>query len=64
LKIVKGSVLVPERPGLGIELDMAQIELAHGRYKSMALGERDDAVAMQFLIPEWKFDPKRPSLVR
>jgi glucarate dehydratase len=64
LKIVKGSVLVPERPGLGIELDMAQIELAHGRYKSMALGARDDAVAMQFLIPEWKFDPKRPSLVR
>jgi glucarate dehydratase len=43
---------------------MAQIELAHGRYKSMALGARDDAVAMQFLIPEWKFDPKRPSLVR
>jgi glucarate dehydratase len=64
LKIVKGSVLVPERPGLGIEVDMAQIELAHGRYKSMALGARDDAVAMQFLIPEWKFDPKRPSLVR
>src|SRR5262245_58590132 len=64
LKIVEGSVLVPERPGLGIEVDMAQIESAHRRYKSMALGARDDAVAMQFLIPEWKFDPKRPSLVR
>jgi glucarate dehydratase len=64
LKIVKGSVLVPERPGLGIEVDMAQIELAHHRYKSMALGARDDAIAMQFLIPDWKFDPKRPSLVR
>jgi glucarate dehydratase len=64
LKIVKGSVLVPERPGLGIEVDMAQIESAHRRYKSIALGARDDAVAMKFLIPEWKFDPKRPSLVR
>jgi glucarate dehydratase len=63
LKIVKGSVLVPERPGLGI-VDMAQIESAHRRYKSMALGARDDAVAMQFLIPEWKFEPNRPSLVR
>jgi glucarate dehydratase len=64
LKIVKGSVLVPERPGLGIEVDMVQIESAHRRYKSIALGARDDAVAMQFLIPEWKFDPKRPALVR
>jgi glucarate dehydratase len=64
LKIVKGSVTVPERPGLGVEIDLAQIELAHRRYNSMALGARDDAVAMQFLIPQWTFDPKRPSLVR
>jgi glucarate dehydratase len=64
LKIVKGSVAVPQRPGLGIEIDMAQIEDAHRRYKSMGLGARDDSIAMQFLIPDWKFDPKRPSLVR
>ena len=63
-KIVNGFVSVPERPGLGIEIDMAQIELAHQRYKTMELGGRDDSVAMQFLIPHWKFDPKRPSLVR
>ena len=25
---------------------------------------RDDAAAMQFLIPGWKFDNKRPCLVR
>src|SRR5215813_14613042 len=63
-KIVKGSVAVPRRPGLGIEIDMTQIELAHRRYNSMPIGKRDDAVAMQFLIPHWTFDPKRPSLVR
>jgi glucarate dehydratase len=63
-KIVKGSVTVPERPGLGLEIDMAQVELAHRRYNSMGHGARDDAVAMQFLIPHWTFDPKRPSLVR
>jgi glucarate dehydratase len=63
-KIVKGSVAVPERPGLGVEIDMAQIELAHRRYDSIGHGARDDAVAMQFLIPHWTFDPKRPSLVR
>jgi glucarate dehydratase len=64
LKIVKGYVAVPERPGLGLEIDMVQIELAHHRYNSMAAGARDDSIAMQFLIPDWKFDPKRPSLVR
>lgn len=63
-KIVKGAVAVPEQPGLGINIDMAQIDAAHKRYKTMGLGVRDDAIAMQFLIPNWKFDPKRPSLVR
>jgi glucarate dehydratase len=28
------------------------------------LGARDDAIAMQYLIAGWKFDNKRPSLVR
>jgi glucarate dehydratase len=43
---------------------MEQIERAHALYKSAAAGARDDAAAMQYLIPGWKFDPKRPSLVR
>jgi len=30
----------------------------------MGLGARDDSVAMQFLIPGWRFDNKRPCLVR
>ncbi|HMJ44364.1 MAG TPA: glucarate dehydratase, partial [Pseudolabrys sp.] len=64
LKIVNGFIDVPQRPGLGIEIDMAQVEAAHKRYTSMGAGARDDAVAMQFLIPNWTFDPKRPSLVR
>jgi len=64
LKIVDGFVAVPERPGLGVEVDMGQIDLAHQRYKRMGAGARDDAVAMQFLIPQWSFDGKRPSLVR
>jgi len=28
------------------------------------LGARDDAAAMQHLVPGWTFDPKRPCLVR
>jgi glucarate dehydratase len=64
LKIVGGSIAVPEQPGLGIEIDMAQIEAAHGRFKSLQHGARDDSVAMKFLIPGWTFDPKQPALVR
>ena len=64
LKIEGGMIRVPERPGLGIELDEAELEKAHQAYKSMGLGARDDAAAMQFLVPGWKFDNKRPCLVR
>jgi glucarate dehydratase len=64
LKIVNGLVTVPEQPGLGVEIDLAQIERAHERYKSLGSGARNDAAAMQFLIPGWTFDGKRPALVR
>jgi glucarate dehydratase len=63
LQIVNGRLTVPERPGLGIEVDMEQIERAHALYNTMGLGARDDAQAMQFLVPGWKFNPKRPCLV-
>ncbi len=64
LQIVGGHVQVPKRPGLGIELDMAEVEKAHQLYKQHGLGSRDDAAAMQSLIPGWKFDPKRPAFER
>jgi len=55
---------VPKKPGLGVEIDMQAIEKAHQLYKEKALGARDDAIAMQFLIPNWKFNHKQPCLVR
>jgi glucarate dehydratase len=64
LRIEGGFVQVPKKPGLGIELDMAEVERANALYREHGLGARDDALGMQFLIPGWKFDPKRPSLVR
>lgn len=64
LKIVDGTLTVPERAGLGVDLDFEAIERAHALYKREGLGARDDAAAMQFLVPNWKFDPKRPCLVR
>ena len=64
LEIKGGLVQVPQRPGLGVEIDMAAVEAAHRLYQEKALGARDDAAAMQYLIPNWKFDNKRPCLVR
>ncbi len=64
LKIEGGMVQVPKRPGLGVEIDMAELEKAHQTSRNMGLGARDDAVAMQFLIPGWKFDNKAPCMVR
>ncbi|HSW07144.1 MAG TPA: glucarate dehydratase, partial [Aquabacterium sp.] len=47
-----------------VELDMAEVEKAHQLYLQHGLGSRDDAAAMQYLIPNWTFNPKRPALDR
>ncbi len=64
LQIVDGNVAVPTTPGLGVELDMAEVEKAHQLYLTHGLGARDDAIAMQYLIPDWKFNNKMPCMVR
>ncbi|WP_171162143.1 glucarate dehydratase [Usitatibacter palustris] len=63
-RIANGMLEVPKKPGLGVELDMAQLQKAHECYMKNGLGARDDAQAMQYLIPGWKFDNKRPAMVR
>ncbi|MCF7620017.1 glucarate dehydratase [Bacillus sonorensis] len=62
--IADGYIQVPDQPGLGVEIDMEQVEKANELYEKMKAGERNDAVAMQFLIENWRFDSKRPCLVR
>jgi glucarate dehydratase len=62
-RIENGEIAVPPSPGLGVELDWEQVEHANLLYRSMELGNRDDALAMQCLMPGWKFDPKRPCLL-
>jgi glucarate dehydratase len=64
LRIVGGSVEVPKRPGLGIDIDMEQVLKAHEVYKKLGDAARDDAAAMRYVIPGWAYDPKRPSMVR
>ena len=62
--IVDGYLTVPDKPGLGVELDDAAVAAAHELYQREGLGARDDAIAMQYLIPGWTFDSKRPALQR
>jgi glucarate dehydratase len=62
-QIVNGAIELPERPGLGIEIDEQRIEAAHALYRTLNLDDRNDSVAMQYLVPDWTFDPRRPCLV-
>jgi glucarate dehydratase len=64
LQIRDGAIAVPTAPGLGVEVDRDALAAAHELYLEHGLGARDDAVAMQYLVPGWAFDPKRPCLVR
>jgi glucarate dehydratase len=64
LEIRGGRIRVPDRPGLGVELDLEEVRKANRLYEEHGLGARDDAAAMQFLVPGWTFDHKRPCLVR
>jgi glucarate dehydratase len=64
LRIEGGKVKVPARPGLGVDIDLSELAKAHVLYQQHGLGSRDDSLAMQYLIPNWKFDNKRPCLVR
>ena len=56
----------PDVPGLGVEVDRDRLEAAHALFleKIGGGGARDDSIGMQYLIPGWAFDPKRPALVR
>jgi glucarate dehydratase len=64
LQIKNGAIEVPKKPGLGIELDMVEVDKAHQLYLQHGLGARDDAIAMQYLIPNWTFNSKLPCMVR
>ena len=61
LQIRGGTIAVPSAPR---SLDMVEVEKAHQLYLQHGLGARDDALAMQYLIPNWTFNPKMPALVR
>lgn len=64
LQIKDGHIRVPDKPGLGVEIDMDRVLEANRLYIENDLGDRDDSIGMQYYIKGWKFDPKRPCMVR
>ncbi|WP_143462153.1 enolase C-terminal domain-like protein [Levilactobacillus enshiensis] len=64
-QIKDGQLTVPtSNEGLGVEIDLDAIKAANRVYIENNLGARDDAKTMQYLVPNWKFNPKQPALVR
>lgn len=55
IKIEGGCVTIPEKPGLGVNLDYDQLERGKERYRSIPYRNRDDAAEMRKHVdPEWK----------
>jgi glucarate dehydratase len=63
-QIKDGVIHVSNAPGLGIDINMNAVMKAHEVYKKLPFGARNDAIGMQYLIPGWKFDSKKPCMVR
>jgi glucarate dehydratase len=54
LRFEDGALLVPTGPGLGVELDRAQLKRMHEQYLAAGIEHRDDEIEMQKVDPGWK----------
>ena len=53
--IVDGCVAIPDRPGLGVELDHDQLARGEERYRRLPYRNRDDEAEMRRRVdPEWR----------
>lgn len=53
--IVDGCVVIPEKPGLGVELDYDQLARGNERYQKCPYRKRDDAAEMRKHVdPNWE----------
>ncbi|ARQ70144.1 glucarate dehydratase family protein [Streptomyces marincola] len=57
LRFTGGAVPLPDRPGLGIELDRDALAAMHEQYRRITVRRRDDTAYMRRFDPE--FQPKR-----
>lgn len=54
ISFVDGALPVPTTPGLGVEIDQAELARLHQQYLNCGLTYRDDEIEMQKVEPGWK----------
>jgi glucarate dehydratase len=55
IRFVNGSVRIPDKPGLGVELDYDQLARGRERYRTCGYRNRDDAAEMRKHVdPAWQ----------
>jgi glucarate dehydratase len=55
VKFEKGCVVIPDKPGLGVELDHDQVARGEERYRNLPFRKRDDEAEMRKHVdPNWK----------
>jgi glucarate dehydratase len=55
IRFHEGAVVIPEKPGLGVELDYDQLARGRERYEKIPYRKRDDEAEMRkYVDPEWK----------
>lgn len=55
IKFENGSVVIPDKPGLGVELDYDQLARGRERYEKIPYRKRDDEAEMRKHVdPNWK----------
>ena len=55
MPIVDGCVVIPDRPGLGVELDHDQLARGKERYTNLPFRKRDDEAEMRKHVdPDWR----------
>lgn len=59
INIENGFAVVPEGPGLGVELDRGKLQKLHKNFLACGLKERNDGVEMQKVNPGWQFELQR-----
>ena len=54
LHMIPGKMQVPQRPGVGVELDLDRLARAHETYRRCGMRDRDDANTMRLVEPGWQ----------
>ena len=55
----EGAIEISDEPGLGIEIDRKALAELHEQYETSGLKERNDAIEMQKICAQWKFEATR-----